>query len=54
MLDEKTNEAIFKYGIVHELICGIVSEKTKFIEELCRKEFTFHGGVLFLYVFKSL
>lgn len=44
MLDKKTNEAIFKYGIVHELICGTVSGKTKFIEDLCRKEFTSHDG----------
>jgi len=43
MLDVKTDEAIFKYGIIHELICGTVGAKTKFIEDLCKKEFTFNG-----------
>jgi len=43
MFDKKTNEAIFKYGILHELICGNVAAKTKFIEELSKKEFIFNG-----------
>jgi transposase InsO family protein len=43
MLDTKTREAIFKYGVIHELINGTVTNKNKFIKKLCEKEFIFNG-----------